>query len=95
MGDQYSGDEVRWDWLGCESGCSVSVLHGSLLRAGDPDVVVADLVLGVQGVWHGRCLSDWDQGCYFLVPRNILLGHTPPSPLSILRHHHGVRSPRL
>ncbi len=24
MGDQYSGDEVRWDWLGCESGCSVS-----------------------------------------------------------------------
>ncbi len=25
MGDQYSGDEVRWDWLGCESGCSVSV----------------------------------------------------------------------
>ncbi len=27
MGDQYSGDEVRWDWLGCESGCSMS--HGS------------------------------------------------------------------
>ncbi len=26
MGDQYTGDEVRWDWLGCESGCSVSVL---------------------------------------------------------------------
>ncbi len=25
MGDQYSGDEVRWYWLGCESGCSVSV----------------------------------------------------------------------
>ncbi len=25
MGDQYSGDKVRWDWLGCESGCSVSV----------------------------------------------------------------------
>ncbi len=24
MGDQYSGDEVRWYWLGCESGCSVS-----------------------------------------------------------------------
>ncbi len=24
MGDQYSGDEVRWYWLGCQSGCSVS-----------------------------------------------------------------------
>ncbi len=99
MGDQYSGDEVRWYWLGCESGCSVSVppLHGPLLRAGDPDVMVVDLVLVVQGAWdvrHGKCPGGWDQGCHFWAPRNVLLGHIPPSPPSILGYHHGIRSPR-
>ncbi len=57
--------------------CQYPPLHGSLLRARDPDVV-ADLVLGVQGirdVWHGRCLGDWDQGRYFFRVRTHFYQH--------------------
>ncbi len=77
--------------------CQYPPLHGPLLRAGDPDVLVVDLVLVVQGVWdvwHGKCPGGWDQGCHFWAPRNVLLGHIPPSLLGILGYHHDVGSPR-
>ncbi len=76
---------------------STPPLHGPLLRAGDPDALVVDLVLVVQGVWdvrHGKCPGGWDQGCHSWAPRNVLLGHIPPSLPGILGYHHDVGSPR-
>lgn len=67
MHDYYSGDGVRWDWVVSVPGRSVAVpsLHGLLLRAGDPDVVVVYLFLGEQDSldgWSGRLQAVWDRG---------------------------------
>ncbi len=44
MGDQYSGDEVRWDWLGCESGCSVSILSKGAIYCSVPKMICMTII---------------------------------------------------
>ncbi|XP_051773813.1 signal-induced proliferation-associated 1-like protein 2 [Ctenopharyngodon idella] len=71
-------------------------LHGPLLRAEDPDVVVAILFhvgLVCRDGLRGRCEAGWDRVCRFWRPKSAPRGRSPPSPPGILDHL-GAGSPR-
>ncbi len=71
------------------------LLHGPLLRAEDPDIVVVCLSLEVPDdldEWSERFTTAWDRGCHFWWPMTVLLAHSLLSPQDIPEDHHGAGS---